>query len=95
MTHRHSSRTGEPQSDESTVDFSTNIDPSAEEAVAMTIAITRFQAAQTAAKHEEDEWNPDRWTLHGRFANIGTPVDRFPRELPQDPWRSHGRSGLY
>lgn len=95
MTQHHSSPTAEPNSNESIVEFPTNIDPSPEEAIAMTIAITRFQTEQTTAQQSEEEWNPDRWTLHGRFTNLGTPVDRLPRELPRDPWRSYGRSDLY
>jgi hypothetical protein len=92
--HETSGTKAQVQSD-STIEFSVDTDPSPEEAIALTIAIARFQAEQTTEEHETEHWSPDRWSLHGRFANLGTPVDKLPYELPRDPWRSHARVDLY
>lgn len=72
-------------------------DPTSEEAIALTVAIARFreEQAQGDAEEVEEKWEPDRWSLHGRFSNLGTPVDRLPRSLPRKPWSAHDRVDLY
>lgn len=95
MMQPQSSHSKEFGLDESNVAFSSDTDPSPEEAIALTVAITRYHAEQTTTEDEDADWTPNRWALHGRFANLGTPVERLPRELPGDPWRSSGRIDLY
>lgn len=95
MTQSQSTQSKEIGLDESSIAFSADSDPSPEEAIALTVAITRYHAEQSTTEDEDADWTPNRWALLGRFANLGTPVDGLPRELPGDPWRSSGRTDLY
>lgn len=72
-------------------------DPTPEEAIAVTVAVARFreERAQKDAVETEEKWKPDRWSLHGRFSNLGTPMEQLPRSLPRKPWSAQDRVDLY